>query len=386
MTNPFRGKGLRPLLPYFILAVAIIVAYMAIGEIGFFFRAAGRMWRIITPFFYGFILAYIVNIPYSGIKNMIGKIKWKFLSKRKKPLGIIVTLLLFAVLLFLVIYLIVPAIYRSVTLFVASFPAYYESALQFIGYINSLDFFGIYIDVDDILALLRDRIQGFSTEDVMSSLSALMVVPSAVFTAFLTFITSVYVMVEKHKFKAFLSKLVTAFLPASLSGTVLKYTGRINQNFKQYIRVQTIDGLILGTIVTIELFILRSPYALLLGIMLGIVNYIPYFGSIFGSLVAVIVVGFTQGFPMAVIAAIVLLITQQIDGNIIQPKLMGSSFSLSPLLVIISVTIGGAFAGVFGMIIAIPIVAVLKDILDNIIAHRESLKASITNDTSEGEV
>jgi predicted PurR-regulated permease PerM len=145
--------------------------------------------------------------------------------------------------------------------------------------------------------------------------------------------------------------------------------------------VQTIDGLILGTIVTIELYILRSPYALVLGIMLGIVNYIPYFGSIIGSAVAVVVIAFTQGIPMAAIAAAVLLITQQIDGNIIQPKLMGSSFALSPLLIIISVTVGGALAGVFGMIIAIPIVAVLKDIFESIVIYNEKRKFDNAEDS-----
>jgi predicted PurR-regulated permease PerM len=82
-----------------------------------------------------------------------------------------------------------------------------------------------------------------------------------------------------------------------------------------------------------------------------------------------VVVLFTQGLGMAAIAAVVLLITQQIDGNIIQPKLMGGSFSLSPLLVIISITVGGAFAGILGMIAAIPIIAVLKEMLDSIIEY-----------------
>jgi predicted PurR-regulated permease PerM len=80
---------------------------------------------------------------------------------------------------------------------------------------------------------------------------------------------------------------------------------------------------------------------------------------------------FTQGFTTALIAAVILLITQQLDGNVIQPRLMGGSFSLSPLLVIISITIGGAVSGPLGMIVAIPIVAVLKDILDSVIEYYE---------------
>ncbi|MCL2839366.1 MAG: AI-2E family transporter [Defluviitaleaceae bacterium] len=122
---------------------------------------------------------------------------------------------------------------------------------------------------------------------------------------------------------------------------------------------------------TIVLLILGSPHAIVLGIMLGIVNYVPYFGSLFGTIVVVIVVALTQGFTMGAISAGLLIVVQQIDANIVQPKLMSGSFSLSPLLVIISITIGGAIGGILGMLVAIPIVAVLKDIWDEILAHFE---------------
>jgi len=133
--------------------------------------------------------------------------------------------------------------------------------------------------------------------------------------------------------------------------------------------------------VTIELFILGSPYFLILGILLGVLNYIPYFGSIIGCFIAIAVVAFTQSIGMAALAAALLLVTQQIDGNIIQPRLMSGSFSLSPLLVIISITIGGAFAGMLGMIIAIPVVAVLKDMLESIIEYFERKKPEHADDS-----
>ena len=130
---------------------------------------------------------------------------------------------------------------------------------------------------------------------------------------------------------------------------------------------------------------MRSPYALVLGLLLGVFNYIPYFGSIVATIIAVLVVALTQDLTMGLIAAIVLIILQQIDANIIQPKLMSGSFSLSPLLVIIAITVGGATAGIFGMIAAIPIVAVLKDLLDNYIAYRVRTKTSVPEASAESE-
>jgi predicted PurR-regulated permease PerM len=148
----------------------------------------------------------------------------------------------------------------------------------------------------------------------------------------------------------------------------------LNHNFKQYIYTQSLDALILGTVATIELYFIGSVYFLLLGIMLGVLNYIPYFGSIVGTVIAIFVVMITQGIPKGMLTAIILLITQQLDMNVLSPKLLGSSFSLSPLLVIISISIGGAFAGPLGMIAAIPIVSVLKDILNNITVYYEQKK------------
>jgi predicted PurR-regulated permease PerM len=124
---------------------------------------------------------------------------------------------------------------------------------------------------------------------------------------------------------------------------------------------------------------MAPDFALVLGIMLGIVNYIPYFGSIFGTLVAVVIVAFTQGILMGLISLGILLVIQQCDANIIQPRLMGGSFKLSPLLVIISITIGGAIAGIFGMIIAIPIVKVLADISVDIVSNYEKQKLTKAN-------
>jgi len=365
---------LKSLLPYFLLVIAAIVVHRLITEISFFTNAVGTIWRIVTPFFYGFLLAYIMNIPYSGMQQLLGKARFKFVKKRKKLLSAIFTFLFFALLLFLIVRLLIPHVYRLGSFFITNLPAYFEMTLRYIEYLNNLELFDIYISPESILAMLQDVIQQINIEHLAAPINALLSLPMAVFTAVLTFISSIYILVEKDKFKKFLCRALTVFTPANVYSAIIDYGSRLNRNFKRYVHVQTLDGCILGTIVTLQLLLLRSPYALILGVMLGILNYIPYFGSIIGTIIAIVVILFTQGIAMAGIAAVLLLVTQQIDGNIIQPKLMGGSFSLSPLLIIISVTIGGATAGALGMIAAIPIVAVLKDMLENIIAHYERKK------------
>ena len=366
------------MLPYLSLAIAIIVAYRVIGEFDNFLALIGQMWGIVTPFFHGFLLAYVLNLPCSGIQKLAGKSSFTFVRKRKKAIGIISAYVLFFFVLFLVSSLIVPSIYSSIILFIDNFQTYYYNTWRIIDYIGETEIFGLQVTVAELLS------ERFSADEMMSFLQDLTAenrlvnffvgIFSAIFRGFLAFISSIYILVEKENFKAFLKRLLMALSPKSVYAPILKYADALNQNFKQYIHTQTIDGLILGTVATIQLHLLRSPYALLLGVMLGVFNYIPYFGSIVATIIAILIVTFTQGATAGAITTIVLLITQQIDANVIQPKLLGGSFSLSPLLVIVCISIGGFYAGVLGMVAAIPIVAVLKNILNNIMTYYEEKK------------
>jgi len=374
MNRRFHSRSFKALFPFFLLALAVLAVWEVFGHFETFLGALGWLWGVVTPFFYGFLLAYVINIPVGGIQRLLERTKIRFVVRRQRALSIVLVFILLLLFLALVSSLVVPALVSSISLFISNFPAYYENAMGLIQRINDMDLFGLYINPDTI----TEMFQGLTLENILLPVNTLIGVSTAIFggifVVFLTLVSSIYFLIEKEKAKAYLQRLLRAFLSAGVFDAILKYTVSLNQSFKQYIRVQTIDSLILGTIVTIQLWIMGSPFALLLGIMLGILNYIPYFGSIIGTIVAVLVVAFTQSLNMGLIAAVVLVITQQIDANIIQPRLMGGSFKMSPLLIIISITIGGAIAGILGMIAAIPIVSVLRDMLENVLAYYERKK------------
>jgi predicted PurR-regulated permease PerM len=365
----------KSMLPYFVLAIMVIIAYKAIDEFKYVSVYLGYVWAVINPFFYGFILAYILNIPCGGISRLLGKIKWKFIQKRKTGISVLLVYLLMILLIFFLVTLLIPTIRSSIEFFQSNYSTYSRDFLNLIDIVNGWGLFSVSIDEAFIGEAIQDIFGGITIENITNSLNFLMNLSSAIFSAVIAFISSIFILLEKENFKKFLSRLLKAFTSSSVYGTIIKYSTRLNYNFKQYIFTQTIDGIILGTVVGIILFLLGSPYFLVLALILGFVNYIPYFGSIFGSLFAVVVVAFTQDLTTAALAAVFLLITQQLDGNVLQPKLMGSSFKISALLVIISVTVGGAIAGILGMLAAIPIVVVLKDILENVISHYENRKA-----------
>ena len=354
--------------------MAIIIANRFINEFNFFIDAVTRMWNIITPFFYGFVLAYIANIPIGSIQRLLAKSKSNFLVKRQKMLSILIVFMTMLLLIVLTINLVVPAIADSIAFFIANIAIYWDGVLRFVEYFNSMGLFDLYIDEEFILAILGDAFADFSFEILLQPLNAIVGAGTALFNGVIAIISSIYILIEKDRFKKYLQNMLRVYTSEAVKNAIVLHFGRLNENFRQYIRTQTIDGLILGTMATGLLLIVGSPYALILGLMLGIVNYIPYFGSIFGTLIAVVVVLFSQGFAMGALAAGLLFLAQQIDANVIQPRLMSGSFSLSPLLVIISITIGGAIAGIFGMLIAIPFVAVFKDILDSVTAYYDQKK------------
>ena len=371
---------IKMMLPYFFLALAVIIAFHIINDlvgsesiiIGFI----GRIWGIISPFFYGFLLAYILSIPSAGFQKFIGRSSIKFISKRKKAISIIIVYFAFFCLIYLLLDLVIPYIVDSIALFIENSPYYYERIVQFIDNVNELNFLNEPIYVETILADIFAELGAFGLEDLTRPFDAIFGLTATLFRGFLAFISSIYILFEKEKFKVFLCRIIGLLFSPEDYNLILKYSDKVNNYFKRYIYTQTIDGCILGTAVGIQLHLLGSPFALTLGLLLGFVNYIPYFGSIFGTFVAVVVVAFTQGGGAALVAGIMLIITQQLDANVLQPKLMGESFKLSPLLVIISITIGGAFAGILGMIAAIPIVAVLRDISEDIFAYLEKRKAA----------
>ena len=376
----FQSQMIKSMVPYFILALAVIISFHVVSEIGVFLGFFSRIWGIVSPFFSGLILAYILNLPCGGIQRLLKRTQNPVIVQRSRPIAVLILMLIVLSLVVLSLNLLIPAITRSIAQFVSEFDTYQLGLQNIVDRINELDLpdFIPPLYLGDITDMVSDYVQNFDAEGLISSVFAgFGAAAGGLFRTFLAIVSSIYFLIETERLHAFMLRLTAAVFSKKNKNTILKYCGKLNFNFRQYIYVQTIDGLILGGIMTIVLIAFRSPYALILGLMLGIVNYIPYFGSIFGTAIAVLVLAFTQGLGTAAFAAVIMFGIQQLDGNVIQPKLMGGSFSLSPLLVIISVTVGGAYAGVLGMLVAIPIVAVLKDILDGYIEYKEMQKLEL---------
>ena len=380
------------MIPYFIFGIGLIIAFRLSTEFTFFTDAVARFWAVITPFLTGAVFAYIFNLPCSAIERQLKKLDHpnitkkhpalkatiKFLVRKSRAFSLLILIIITIVLISLAMNILIPAIANSAALFLEGVPDY-EATIR--GWLDQLDalnlpeFLEEYVNADTIVATLMGFAGNLNVGEITTGIiSGFGGFASTLFQTFLAIVSSLYLLIEKDKLKAFAIKFISSVTSHSTNHTILKYSAKLDFNFRQYIIAQTIDGVILGSIMTVVLLLFGSPFAIILGLILGIVNYIPYFGSIFGTAFAVLVLAFTQGIPTAAFAAVIMFGIQQLDGNYIQPKLMGKTFSLSPLLVIISVTIGMHYGGIFGMLVAIPIVAILKDLVDLYMDYRRENK------------
>ena len=374
MRKLMNKSEVRKFLLRLYLAILIIISYKIIMNLPETMSVLGAFLKILTPFFYGFILAYLLNIPCSSLEKKLIKSRYKFLSDKSRSISVLLVYTLFILIIVLAMNVIIPILQSNLTDFIQNFSSYYNKAYAFLKDLP-LENYGISSDwVDDVFAKVtwRDILEGIGLKDILSSLNVVLGLTSYIFNLFLTVVSSIYFLLEVNNVKSYTKHLINLFLTERRRAVVTRYTHIVNDSFRKYIVCQLLDSCIIGSITTIEFMLLGSDYALALGVMMAVFNIIPYFGSIFGSIVAVIVMALTNGIGNAAITAVVILITQQTDGNIIQPRLMGTSFSLSPALIIIGITVGGAAGGIWGMIIAIPIVNILKSILNDIVAHKEA--------------
>ena len=189
-------------------------------------------------------------------------------------------------------------------------------------------------------------------------------VVTGVFDLFVSIIVSIYILSERDEILGFFNRLSKRIFKEDTYSNVEKYFYETNNVFFRFISSQLLDGMVVGIITSIAMKIMGIQYAILLGFMIGLFNLIPYFGAIIAVIIAGIITIFTGGLDQAIWMVIIVTILQQIN-----PKITGDSLKISPLLVIFAVTVGGAYFGVLGMFLAVPIATVIKIILEDYIKN-----------------
>ena len=361
---------------WFSLAVAIIIVYNVLGNFTSITNSIKNFLGVIMPFGVGLLIAYILYLPCCKIEKILKKTKKKNMLNKHARLFSIITVYIIAILVcVIIINVILPTVIQSLLELVANVPNYYNTAIE---KLNSLPENHILknekvmeaiinlknIDLQSIINI--DKIQGY-IKGVISAVGTIMDI-------FIAFVVSIYILLQRKKLINFWSKLVKAVVKENVYITMKKYFIEGNQIFFNFLTSQIIDAIIVGVLVSIAMAIIGVKYAVLLGFVIGLFNLIPYFGAIVAVAIAILITLFTGGIGKAILMAAVVIVLQQIDANIINPKIVGNSLQISQLLVLFAVTVGGAYFGILGMFLSVPIFTVIKVIIEDFVEEREEFQ------------
>lgn len=366
---------------WFTFAVAIIIIYKTLDNYTQIKSGIANFFHIIMPFILGIIISYVLYIPVRNLEKLFKKFKKiKIVSKYARILSVVMVYVIVILLLVLVCKFVLPIVFASIIDFVNHFQDYYNTiseqfanlpsdsilknefvtnALTQIGNVNISD----YINVEKL------------TQYAQGALS----IAAGIFNFFVSIIVSAYILLERGEILKFLRKIANAIFEEKTCKNISKYFHRTNEIFLKFIASQLLDAIVVGVLTSIAMSLLGVKYAVLLGVMIGLFNMIPYFGAIIAVIISAILTFITGGFSQAAWMIVIVTILQQLDANIINPKIVGESLKISPLLVIFAVTVGGAYFNVLGMFLAVPVVAVLKVLIGDFIEFKNNQKKEAIN-------
>ena len=356
------------------LATVVIIIYKIIDSVGFLSGAISRFLKIISPVLWGILLAYLIYIPERKIEKAFQKSKFRVFNKHFRKWGIVTTYLIVLLILIILINVIWPVLLESINEFISNFQNYYTRIIKLYNDLPSDSIFKndkVYDALKEIQNI--DLKQYFSFDSINGYIQGAYSIARSIFNIFVSFIVSVYILSEREQILKFIKRLIKISSKPNTYKFIEKYFNDSNKVFFRFIESQFVDAIIVGILASIVMKIMGVKYAILLGAIIGVFNMIPYFGAIIAIAFSGIITLMTGGVSKTIFMLIVVIILQQLDANIINPKIVGNSLKISPLLVIMAVTIGGAYFGVIGMFLSVPVVAVLKILLNDYIDSKEQI-------------
>jgi predicted PurR-regulated permease PerM len=380
--NSQKNKKYTQIAVYVILTSVILMTliwlFLHLQDIGFLLGAGlHRIAMILRPLLGGLVIAFLLYPVVIFFQKKLKKISFfRTHGKIARGLSVLITWLLAFLVIFLVFSILFSAVtsqlhtinfddisnfIKSITVSVQNFTDSFSSWLSQLN-ISSQDLNHVLNSISN-WGVNFARSLGNRTLDLLSNL------PSFLGSLMFSIIFAIYFMLDGDGLKQYWNRVLKAVCNQKIYAGYRELMKDVNWIFSGYIRGELIDAFFMFTVISISLSIVGVPYALLIGLIGGIGNMIPYAGPIFAYLSSVVVNLIHQDLQRLIIGLIVIFILQTIDGNIVQPKLIGSSIHMHPMLVIVSLLVGGAIAGVLGMLIAVPVGALIKTEFERLIDY-----------------
>ncbi len=382
-----KWKDVSKYLGLFVFAVAVIAVYKTFDNIGTIFKWLGGLVTLVRPFIIGFVIAYILMAPCRFIEKFLEKRGNKWLKEHRRPIAVVTIYAAFILMIVLVLVAIVPAIVSNLIDFYNNLP---ELIGEFVNWFNALDL-GVTLGENTLSQLFENEyfsvqqlLKFFDLANMNRYAQGVINFGSGVVHVFMGLIVSIYMLLDRANLKRGLARLSRDIFKEKTRSFVLKYLRRINEFANKYIYCMLVDAVIIFVLGFLVLTVEGVKYAPLLGLMLGVFNLIPYFGAIIATAAIGVITVFTGSLTLAIVAVVSMIVVQQLDANLIQPKLFAGSLQVKPLWVIFAVFVGGGLCGTIGIFLAVPIAALGRSIIIDFMEYREA-KAGIPSPPREEE-
>lgn len=358
------------------LVLTAVIAYCAVNNLNIILGLISKVIGALSPFILGGILAYILNIPMNKIENFINKHRKNKKDKSKvRIVSITLSLILLLFIFLFIAFLLTPELIDNIELLIANIPLLVQKVEEWI--LNLLD---KYPDIQREISVAFKESSNISStvatllnHFINSAIGIASQLISSVITLFTAIVFAIYMLSQKEYLQKGITKIIYAYLKKDQADKVMEVGTLANKTFTKFVSGQCVEAVILGIIFFIVLSLFRFPYALIISTLTTITALIPIFGALIAMVIGAILIAVTD--PVRSIAFIVVfLVIQQIEGNLIYPKVVGKSVGLSPIWTLLSITVGGSLFGLIGMLVGLPIASILYAILQNDVNKKLKIK------------
>jgi len=389
----YRNRGIA----IFLVMAACILFFFAIYKIDEILSLIQRILGILQPIIFGFIIAYLLD-PIVVFLNEKIIVLFQNMKNQKKAralsqgISILIAILLMIALIFALGYLVIPEFLSSIITMAVEFPGYVDNFLTWMR--TALEGENRFAELaTNIVTNASGYIENWLRTDFIKQIESYLGyfttgvfgVMTVVFNLLIGMVISVYVLGSKNKFIGQGKKMIYSIFRIDTANVIMSTLRKSNQIFGGFISGKLLDALIVGVICFIGMTILQIPYTLLVSVVIGVTNIIPFFGPYIGAIPSALLILLADPIK-GVVFIIFIIILQQVDGNIIVPKILGNTVGLSAFWVIFAILLGGGLFGLLGMIIGVPVFAVIYDLIKTMLEYRLKKKQLPINTETYAEV
>lgn len=358
-------KNKKTIMQLILFTIVIIFAFVNIEALWNFFM---YIIKVFMPFIIGAIIAFVLNVLLNVVENKLFKKlnekNSKIWRKIKRPTSVITTFVIIIAIIAFVLGLLIPQLQNTVEIFTDNIDSYKEQSVELLDKIgiSNKDIKKFINGLDDIQGELTTYLDNNKEEIMQTTVGVASTVIGTITSFVLGIVFAIYILLKKEDLARQSKKILKAYLPEKREKRIREICEVSNTTFGNFISGQCLEALIIGILCFIGMLILQIPYASTISVLVGFTALIPVFGAFIGTAIGAFLILMVDP-TKAIIFIIFIIILQQIEGNLIYPKVVGKSVGLPGLWVMVAVTVGASIAGILGMLVSVPLCSVLYGII-----------------------